>query len=85
MRLSELKNKEIIDVESGVRLGRITECEVSFDATSGRLYDIMIPDTTAVLRLFGKTEMKRIKWHQIRKISQEFVLIGREEESIPYE
>lgn len=83
MRLSELKNKEIIDVAEGRRLGRIAECEVSFDMMSGRLCELMIPNESIGLHLFGKREVKRIAWTDIQKISDDFILIGKAADTIP--
>lgn len=76
MRLSELRHKEIIDIDSGMRLGRIAECEISFDRISGRLVDLMIPKQEDGFRLFGKSEMHLIAWERIQKISDDFILIG---------
>lgn len=76
MRLSELKQKEIIDIDSGIRLGRIVDCELSFDAASGRLVDLMIPKQDDGFRFFGKSDVQIIAWERIRKISEDFILIG---------
>lgn len=84
MRLSELKNKEIIDVTEGRRLGRIAECEVSFDKVSGRLCELMIPNDSMGLHIFGKREVKRIAWTDIQKISDDFVLVGQASDTIPF-
>lgn len=82
MRLSELKNKEIIDVDTGMRLGRIGECEVAFDATSGKLCELLICDESKSFSWFGKTEMKRIGWQRICRISEDFVLVGGKTEGL---
>lgn len=76
MRLSELKQKEIIDINSGIRLGRISECEASFDAASGKLIDLMIPKQDDGFLFFGKNDVQLIAWERIRKISEDFILIG---------
>lgn len=75
MRLSELKNKEVIDIDSGMRLGRIGECEVSIDLTSGRLIDIMVP-TEDGFSLFGKSRIELVAWERIHKIGNEFILLS---------
>lgn len=76
MRLSELKHKEIIDIDSGIRLGKSVDCEISFDIVSGRLIDMMIPKEEDRFRLFGKSDMHLVAWNRIRKIGEDFILIG---------
>lgn len=76
MRLSELKHKEIIDIDSGIRLGKIGDSEISFDAASGKLIDLMIPGQDEGFRLFGKCEVQLVAWDRISKISEDFILIS---------
>lgn len=76
MRLSELKQKEIIDIDSGIRLGRIGECELSFDVVSGKLIDLMIPKQEDGFHFFGRNDVQLVAWDRIRKISEDFILIG---------
>lgn len=77
MRLGELRHKEIIDIQEGRRIGRIGECEISFDMATGRICELLIPDSGDGFRLFGKTGERIIAWSQIRKISDDFILIGQ--------
>ena len=76
MRLSELRHKEVIDVDSGVRLGRIGECEVSIDLTSGRLVDIMVPTEENGFSLFNQSEIELVAWERIHKIGNDFILLS---------
>lgn len=75
MRLSELKHKEVIDIDSGVRLGRIGESEVSIDLMSGRLIDIMVPTEENGFSLFNKNGMQLVAWERIHKIGNDFILL----------
>lgn len=81
MRLSELRHKEIIDIQEGRRIGRIGDCEVSFDTVTGRICELLVPEGGEGFRLFGKTEERLIAWNQIHKISDDFILVGQPTEN----
>ena len=76
MRLSELRHKEVIDIDSGMRLGRISDCEVSIDPTSGRLIDIMVPTDDDGFSLFHKNGIQLVRWERIHKIGNDFILLS---------
>ncbi len=76
MRLSELKHKEVIDIDSGVRLGRIGEAEVSIELMSGRIIDIMVPTEGNGFSLFNKNGIELISWERIHKIGNDFILLA---------
>ncbi len=76
MRLSELRHKEVIDVDSGMRLGRIGECEVSIDLINGRVIDIMVPTEENSFSLFHKSGMRLVAWERIHKIGNDFILLS---------
>ena len=76
MRLSELKHKEVIDIDSGMRMGRIDDCEISIDLRNGRIIDIMIPTEENGFSFFGKNGMRLVAWDQIHKIGNDFVLLA---------
>ena len=76
MRLSELRYKEVIDVDSGMRLGRIDDCEVSIDLINGRIIDIMVPTEGSGFSLFNKNGIQLVSWERIRKIGNDFILLA---------
>lgn len=76
MRLSELKHKEVIDIDSGMRLGRIGDCEVSIDLMSGRIIDIMVPMEENGFSLFNKNGIELVAWERIHKIGNDFILLA---------
>ncbi|MDQ0159173.1 YlmC/YmxH family sporulation protein [Alkalibacillus salilacus] len=75
MLLSELQTKDIIDVESGERLGVITDLEI--DVTIGLIQSIIISTKGKWLGLFGEQEELWIDWAQIQMIGHDVILISR--------
>lgn len=76
MRVSELMGKEVIDVNSGDRLGTIQKSELLINTTTGMVEALILvkPHWSG-----GEKEIKTIPWRNIRKISDELIIIVGEE------
>ena len=55
-RYAELRNKEIINVVDGKRLGYV--CDVEFDMEKGIISALIVPHKIGFLGIFRKTNMK---------------------------
>lgn len=44
MLLSEIGDKEIVDISNGSMHGRLWDAEINFDEKSGRIYSLCVPD-----------------------------------------
>lgn len=72
-RFSELKNKEVIHVCEGSRLGYINDLTVDLD--SGRVTNIIVPGPCRFLGLFGREDDYVIPWGCIRRIGEDIILV----------
>ena len=73
MKTSELKQKEVINVKTGKRLGGVSDFDI--DCRSGRIVGILLPPT-GKFSIFSKGEQDLfIPWENIRKIGDDVVLI----------
>ncbi len=72
MRLSDLQNKDVVDVSSGVKLGSIIDIEISND---GNIEKIYIYTKKGFLNITKEEEI--ILWHQITKIGSDVILVSR--------
>ncbi len=73
MKASELKQKEIINIKTGKRLGNIVDFDI--DTRSGKIMGISTP-TTGKFNLLSKPENDvYILWEQIKKIGDDVILI----------
>lgn len=70
---SELKNKEVIHVGDGERLGFVSDIEI--DTVTGRVLSISVPGNYRILGLIGKEPDRRIPWEHIKKIGDDLVIV----------
>ena len=75
MRISDMRQKEVINVASGQRLGFV--CDVGFDLDEGRIESLIVPGESRV-GLFGKVQDRIIPWEAIKKIGSDIVLVDYE-------
>lgn len=76
MRFSQFGGKEIIDLNSGERLGVIHQSDLLIDPVTGRIQSILLP----IGRFWGKQKEEIvIPWESIRKIGSEMVIVQLKE------
>lgn len=83
MTLSELRQKEVIDVHDGKRLGRVMDLE--FCTADSRITALVVPaDTSFLQSLRGEKCGLVIPWEDIRRIGDDVILVAiRDENSCP--
>jgi YlmC/YmxH family sporulation protein len=72
-RITELRDKEIINVCDGQRLGFVYD--VMLNTESGQIVALIVPGPCRILGLFGRTDDYVIPWECIRRIGQALILI----------
>ena len=72
-RFSELRNKEVIHICEGTRLGYIND--LSIDLESGRVLSVIIPGPCRFLGLFGRDSEYILPWNCIRRIGEDIILV----------
>ncbi len=72
-RTSDFKQKEVININDGRRLGFV--CDVEIDLDSGRLEAIIIPGEGRIFGLFGRVNDYVIPWDRIKKIGEDIILV----------
>ncbi len=75
MRASELEGKEVIEINTGERLGVIQKSELLMNTTTG-----MVDALIFIKYGWGgkEKEFHTIPWRQIRKISDELIIFERQ-------
>ena len=73
MRLSELQNKNIVNLIDGKNIGSIID--VKIDSTSGKIISLIIEPNRNIFSFIGKNEDTEIKWEHISKIGQDVILV----------
>ena len=74
MNLSDLQNKEIIDIYTGRRMGTIIDVKLSL---SGTIQKLILEDRKINRRFLSSSkEETEIYWQQIIKIGDDIILIN---------
>ncbi|MDU4959726.1 MAG: YlmC/YmxH family sporulation protein [Sporomusaceae bacterium] len=79
MRLSEMTGKEVINISDGARMGVIEECDLGFDARTGRIEALLLPGRGGLLQIFGDSKGAAIPWSSIRRIGDEVIITDMSE------
>lgn len=74
MRLSDLQNKDVVDIVTGDKIGNIIDAEISAD--TGGVVKLIIYEKKGFLNLL-RTEEVAISWNQIKKIGSDVILVSR--------
>lgn len=72
-RIFDFRNKEVININDGKRLGFIEDVELDID--SGEISAVIIPISGKILGIFGKETEYIIPWNSIKKIGHDIVLV----------
>lgn len=78
VKISELREKEVVNVRDGSRIGIIND--VDLDLTNGIVKALVIPSAGKLLNIFGKNQDLIIQWKDIIKIGTDIILIDIKEE-----
>ncbi|HHT49877.1 MAG TPA: YlmC/YmxH family sporulation protein [Eubacteriaceae bacterium] len=77
MRWQELKNKEIINVLTGERLGLFGDCDIEFDVRDGKINTVLIPESKGYLSFISDKKIIPISWDNIKKIGPDMIIIEK--------
>ncbi len=72
-RSSDFRQKEVISITEGRRLGFISDVEIDFE--KGVIESIVIPGQGRFFGLFGAAEDIHIPWEDIYKIGDDLILV----------
>ena len=72
-RYAELRNKEIINVVDGKRLGYV--CDVEFDMEKGTIEALIVPKKLGIFGIFRKNDEYVILWKNIKKIGDDIIIV----------
>jgi YlmC/YmxH family sporulation protein len=72
-KTSELREREVVNVLDGRRLGLASDLEI--EAETGKIKAIVVPGPGKFLWLFGKSEDFVIPWDKIIKIGVDVILV----------
>ncbi len=74
MLLSEIGDKEIIDLTRGSRHGALGDAEMIFDPQTGAIQSLVVPDFEEKGRFGGFRERLQLPWEAIEKIGEDLII-----------
>lgn len=74
MRLSDLGDKEIVNLANGSRHGQLSSAELLFDEQQGKIKAILVPDYHGKMNFLGSKEYLQLPWSSIRKIGEDIII-----------
>ncbi|MGI5998889.1 MAG: YlmC/YmxH family sporulation protein [Lutispora sp.] len=74
-KASELRQKEIINIADGKRLGFVSDVEINME--TGIIEAIIIPSESRLFRIISKDNDIVIPWEDIKKIGIDVILIDK--------
>lgn len=75
---SDLRYKEVIDVQTGYRLGYV--CDAEYDDSTGQLISIITPGRAKFFGLFGREDDTVLPWTDIVRVGSDIILVDKKEE-----
>ena len=72
-RIGDLRYKEVINVNTGYRLGFVSDGV--FDIATGQMKALVVPGQSKVMGLFGHGAAYIIPWSAIRRIGDDIILV----------
>jgi len=73
IKTSDLRQREVINVSDGKRLGFVMDLDIDLD--EGRIKSIVVPGQGRVFSFFSKSTDYVIPWEQIKKIGTDVILV----------
>ncbi len=71
MKLSELQEKVVVNIDDGQKIGNIIDVHINKD---GQTIGLMVERTRFLLSLFTNNVIE-VKWGQIKKIGKDVILV----------
>ncbi|MBR4656280.1 MAG: YlmC/YmxH family sporulation protein [Oscillospiraceae bacterium] len=72
-RIADLRDKEVVNMADGNRLGNVED--VLVDTVSGRVLALVVPGPCRLLGLFFPGDDYIIRWECVRRIGDDLILI----------
>lgn len=73
MRLSDLQDKDVINVIDGKKVGNIID--IALENSSGKMESLIVEKTKFFISMFSNKDEMEIKWEQIEKIGEDVILV----------
>ena len=73
MKLSDLQNKDIVNMIDGKNIGNIIDVNI---AENGTILSFVIEPNKGMFRMFNKNQITEITWSSIIRIGEDVILVS---------
>ena len=73
MRLSDLQNKDIVNIQDGKKIGNIVDIKIN---EQGAMEGLVVEQTKFFISMFTSHNEIEVKWNQIEKIGEDVILVN---------
>jgi YlmC/YmxH family sporulation protein len=70
-----MKNKAIIDVHTGEKLGLLRHCDLKIDEKTGKIECLLMPRSKFAVLFSQEPDYVEIPWERIKKIGVDAILV----------
>lgn len=74
MLLSEIGDKEIVDLSKGSNHGKLWDAEILFDETNGKISALLVPNINTKLKFINNQNLIELPWSSILKIGEDMII-----------
>ena len=78
MRICELREKEVINICDGEKLGNV--CDIEFEERTGKIIALIIPGPCKILGIIGRDQEYIIPYECVQRIGADVVIVEVERE-----
>ena len=75
MRLSDLQDKDVVDIGSGDKIGSVIDAEIKKD--TGLITKLIVYEKRGFLDAFKLKDEVEVPWEKIKKIGSDVILVER--------
>lgn len=72
MRLSDLQNKDVVNVMDGKKMGSIIDVNINME---GKLESFIVEKSKFFVSMFSSANEIEVRWGQIEKIGEDVILV----------
>jgi len=72
MRLSDLQNKDVVNIIDGKKIGNIIDVNISLD---GKMESLVVEKSKFLISVFTAKNEIEVNWNQIEKIGEDVILV----------
>lgn len=73
MRLSDLQNKDVINIDDGKKIGNIIDIKI--EENTGKIESLVVEPGRFVLNVFASRQEFEVHWVDIEKIGEDVILV----------